>query len=203
MSTPAGTPGAPPTTDPPKNDPAPVTDPPKADPPKADPAKTFTQAELDAIVTDRLTRERKKYGDYDDLKAKAAKHDQVVKDQETESQKAIREATEKAEAEATAKVRPLLVAAEFRAEAAGRIDAARLATLTEDIDMSRYLNPDGSIDTAKIKTKIDAWAPAVNAPKPGQKPDPSQGAGTGGKSSGMQAGREMHAARRGKNRKDQ
>jgi hypothetical protein len=35
--------------------------------------KTFTQSELDAIVKDRLDRERKKYSDYSDLKAKAQK----------------------------------------------------------------------------------------------------------------------------------
>lgn len=38
-------------------------------------AKTFTQAELDAVVRDRLKREREKYADYDDLKAKAAEVD--------------------------------------------------------------------------------------------------------------------------------
>lgn len=42
----------------------------------SDTDKTFTQAEVDAIVRDRLKRERdataSKYADYDDLKAKAA-----------------------------------------------------------------------------------------------------------------------------------
>ena len=33
--------------------------------------KTFTQAELESIVADRLARERAKYPDYEDLKAKA------------------------------------------------------------------------------------------------------------------------------------
>ena len=33
--------------------------------------RTFTQAEVDAIVSDRLKRERAKYSDYDDIKAKA------------------------------------------------------------------------------------------------------------------------------------
>lgn len=37
--------------------------------------RTFTQAEVNAIVTDRLNRERAKYADYDDLKAKAAQLD--------------------------------------------------------------------------------------------------------------------------------
>ena len=37
------------------------------------PAKTFTQAELDQIIKDRLGREREKYADYDSLKASASK----------------------------------------------------------------------------------------------------------------------------------
>ena len=37
--------------------------------------RTFTQDEVNAIVDDRLTRERAKYADYDDLKAKAGKTD--------------------------------------------------------------------------------------------------------------------------------
>lgn len=37
-----------------------------------EPPKTFTQAELDDIVAKRLDRERKKFGDYDDLKTKLA-----------------------------------------------------------------------------------------------------------------------------------
>lgn len=33
--------------------------------------RTFTQDEVNSIIADRLTRERAKYADYDDLKAKA------------------------------------------------------------------------------------------------------------------------------------
>ncbi|MBA9002017.1 capsid assembly scaffolding protein Gp46 family protein [Thermomonospora cellulosilytica] len=39
--------------------------------PAAPAEKTFTQAELDRIVAERLRREREKYADYDDLKARA------------------------------------------------------------------------------------------------------------------------------------
>lgn len=37
--------------------------------------RTFTQAEVNSIVADRLTRERAKYADYDDLKNKAQQFD--------------------------------------------------------------------------------------------------------------------------------
>ena len=35
--------------------------------------RTFTQADVDRIVADRLKRDREKYADYDVLKEKAAK----------------------------------------------------------------------------------------------------------------------------------
>lgn len=51
--------------------------------------KTFTQAEVDAIVGDRLKRDRAKYSDYEDLKAKAGKYDQLEEASKSELQKAI------------------------------------------------------------------------------------------------------------------
>jgi predicted nucleic acid-binding Zn-ribbon protein len=54
--------------------------------------KTFTQAELDAVVKDRLKREREKYSDYEDLKAKAAKFDEAEEANKTELQKATERA---------------------------------------------------------------------------------------------------------------
>ena len=56
--------------------------------------KTFTQAELDAIVSDRLKRERAKYEGFDELKAKADELDALKEANKTELQKA----TEKAQA---------------------------------------------------------------------------------------------------------
>ena len=47
--------------------------------------KTFTQEEVDAIVGDRLKRERAKYADYDALSEKAGKYDA----EQTELQKVI------------------------------------------------------------------------------------------------------------------
>jgi hypothetical protein len=55
-----------------------------------------SQEELDRIISDRLTRERGKYADYDDLKAKAAKWEQAEDAAKTEAQRAL-ERAEKAE----------------------------------------------------------------------------------------------------------
>lgn len=65
------------------------------------PEKTFTQSELDQIIGERLKREREKYPDYDALKEKAAKLDQIEEDAKTELQKA-QEKAEKLEAELSA-----------------------------------------------------------------------------------------------------
>lgn len=48
-----------------------------------------SQEALDKIVQTRLARERSKYADYDDLKAKATKFDETVEANKTDLQKAI------------------------------------------------------------------------------------------------------------------
>jgi predicted acyl esterase len=59
-----------------------------------------SQADLDRIVADRLSRERAKYADYDDLKTKASEYDKVAEAQKTAEQKAA-----EALAEAQSKVK--------------------------------------------------------------------------------------------------
>ena len=49
--------------------------------------KTFTQEELDSIIEGRLARERQKYADYEDLRAKASKYDEYQEQSKTELQK--------------------------------------------------------------------------------------------------------------------
>lgn len=55
--------------------------------------KTFTQAELNAIVQKRVGELTSKYGNYEELKEKALKFDKIEEESKTELQKA----TEKAE----------------------------------------------------------------------------------------------------------
>lgn len=50
--------------------------------------RTFTQTELDKIVQSRVFEERKKLGNYDELKAKADELDQLKEASKTELQKA-------------------------------------------------------------------------------------------------------------------
>lgn len=85
--------------------------------------KTFTQAELDRIVSDRLKREREKFGDVDDLRQKAQKYDELEASQKTELQKATdATAAEKERADkAEARYRSVVVEREFT-RAAAKVD---------------------------------------------------------------------------------
>ena len=68
--------------------------------------KTFTQSELNAIIADRISEVKEKYGDYDDLKAKAQKFDEAEEASKselqrvTESRDALQAELEKVRAEA-------------------------------------------------------------------------------------------------------
>lgn len=98
--------------------------------------QTFTQADLDRIVSERLGRQRAQYADYDDLKAKAAKHDEAVEAQKTEAQKAIDRAAAAEARAAKAELESLrtAVAAEkgLPATAAKRLQGSNRAELEAD-----------------------------------------------------------------------
>lgn len=51
-----------------------------------------SQAELDRIISDRVSRERAKYQDYGDLKQKATQFDAIAEAQKSELQKAVERA---------------------------------------------------------------------------------------------------------------
>lgn len=94
--------------------PEPTPDP--QDPP-VDPPKTFTQAELDDVIAKRIERERKKYGDYDEIKAKLSE----LENAEAEREKAKLSETERLESE---KAEALKAAEDAKAERDKALTAA-------------------------------------------------------------------------------
>lgn len=68
--------------------------------------QTFSQADVDRIVRERLGRERSSKADYDDLKAKAAELDKLRDAQASESEKAINKATKETEARVRGQLEP-------------------------------------------------------------------------------------------------
>lgn len=57
--------------------------------PEPTPEKTFTQAELDAILKDRLARNNTKFADYDDVKAKLTEYEQAQQKKADEELSAV------------------------------------------------------------------------------------------------------------------
>ena len=119
------------------------------------PERTFTQTEMEAIIGERLKRERAKYADYDDVKAKAAKFDEAEEASKTELQKAVEERDKfKSQLEA-------MEAEKARAEAVMRaaeehgVDVGLLSRMSGDVDEN----------AAYLKTQM------ANAPKYGHVPD--------------------------------
>lgn len=117
--------------------------------------RTFTQEELDAVVRQRLERERSKYIDYDDLKAKASKWAEHEEAQKTELQK-LQDKADKLEREKQASeagYRDRLLRAEVRIQAAqmgfrNPDDAYRLADL-------QGLEIDDDGNAAGVKEALD------------------------------------------------
>lgn len=96
----------------------PPQDPP-ADPP-ADPERTFSQADVDRVVRDRLARQKAQFADYDALKDRASKLDELEEAQKTELQKAHDRAAEleKQATDAAARAQEALLRSAVVAEAA-------------------------------------------------------------------------------------
>ena len=129
-----------------------------------EPAKMFTQEDLEKKIAERLTRERKKYADYDDLKKKAEEYEQAEAERkkaemtaqerlEAERAEALRKAQEAEEAAqrsmSTANQR--LIKSEFKLlakEAGVRADALEDAFKLADVS-GVTVDEDGNVDGVK------------------------------------------------------
>jgi len=122
----------PPAGDPPQNDPS--ANPPANDPP-AD--KTFSQAEVDRIVGERVGRERQKYADYNELKQAKERLDEIEQANATEAEKAAKradQAEEKLARRTENTRRATLVAALAASEDIGPGRAGAAAKLIEGVE---------------------------------------------------------------------
>jgi hypothetical protein len=152
--------------------------------------QTFSQADVDRVVTERLNRERSKYADYDELKQRATQWDKFVNESKSDQEKALDEARQDAERNAYDKARRefggQLVEANLRAAASGRMSDASLSALLAGVDKTLFLTEQGSVDSAKVTQFIDGIAPTKT---PGQTPGGfGQGPRTGTPKAGIDAG---------------
>ena len=141
--------------DPPSPEPTPKPDPAKPDPEP----KTFTQAELDAIVGDRLKRQKAQFADYDDVKAKASKYDEIEQQSKTELEKvqAERDAAVKVAADAADRARREALRSAIVAEAAkaGAVAPEQVVALLPAGAVT--VNDDGTVEGAAdaVKTFLE------------------------------------------------
>ena len=107
-------------------------------PDKGDEGRTFTQADLDRIIEQRLAKEKAKFSDYDDLRRKAEQLAEIENASKTETEK-LREELDQiraAHAEATAKAirAEVAISKGLTAAQAKRLVGSTLDELEADAD---------------------------------------------------------------------
>jgi protoporphyrinogen oxidase len=117
---------------------------------------TLTQAEVDKKIEERLIRERRKYADYDDLKKKAARLQQIEDGQKTEAQKLNDQLAAQA-----------IELQELRVE---RIRRAAASAAGLDPDLAEFITAADEVDAAEQAKKLAERLKATKTP-----PDFKQG----------------------------
>ena len=111
--------------------------------------KTFTQADLDRVVAERLAREKAKFGDYEDLKRKAAEFDKGQQAQlsEQEKLKAELEAEKAKGSKATEAANQRMMKAELKLQAASQgVPVDRIAAVMKLADTAALkVSDDGEV----------------------------------------------------------
>lgn len=154
--------------DPPTGAEPPTTPPAGGEPDPAAPV-AMTQQQLDAIIADRLRRQKAQFGDYDDLKAKAEKFDaaEAANKSELEREREARTKAETERDEAARRSAERLAAAELKAALTGITDDP--GDIIDDLNLAKYITADGEVDTdavAKTREKYAALKPTTTTPPP-------------------------------------
>jgi hypothetical protein len=141
--------------------------------------KTFSQEELDAILKDRLDRERKKYADYADLKTKAAEFEKLQAEKLSETEKAAKKLIdlEKRIAEKEAQI----AARDLRDKKRSALEAAKLGlpdgtAISDILDMFPGAEDDIPAQIEKFQKLFPARQGLGSSTTLGSKVSPPDGA---------------------------
>jgi len=168
------------------------TDPQQTDPTSTDPAGGVDEdiaAQLQAAQEEleRWKAQARKHEDRAKANRDAASElERVKREAMSEQERAVADAAEAARQGVLRDLGAKLVHAEIRAAAAGRLPDETLSTLTEAIDVARFLGDGAAVDTDAVKAFVDGVVPAPLppvVPSPLPVADIGQGAGRGGANS--------------------
>lgn len=125
-----------------------------------------------------------------ELRTKAEQLDSLSAASQTDQQRAVAEAEQRARAQALAEFTPKLVDLAITAAVAGRLPADQLATTLGPLDRRWFLTDDGQVDTAKVDAYAATLVPTGNGQHPGTFSPAANGYGfqPGAKPSGRDAG---------------
>lgn len=139
----------------------------------------------------------KSRGDYDAVKAKADAYDQYKASTATDQEKAVQAASDAARAAVLAETTPVLVKTEFRLATAGRLTTEQLDTILGPLDLRWFMDPAGTVDTAKVATYAASIAPAApGGPTPPAFPDLGQGRREGATGPSVAAGKDLYESQK-------
>lgn len=159
--------------------------------------------ERDLVVNQRVARERAKFADYSDLKAKAEAHDKALEAARTDQEKAVEAAKTEGRTEGLSVANARLVSAEARALAAeAKFRNPALAVRALDLK-DIPVGDDGEVDGTAIKAKLKELSDADpylldDGKKPTPKPDKAQGGTVDKGDASVARGRDMFESRRAK-----
>lgn len=111
--------------------------------------QTFTQDEVNEIIKQRLARQKSQYSDYSELKKFKADFEQQRLSSLSENEKAIEQAKAEARLEAQRDYGIKLAGAEVRAAISPFVDDVE--DIVEDLNLSKFVMEDGSVDTLSVK----------------------------------------------------
>jgi hypothetical protein len=155
--------------------------------------KTFTQADVDRIVADRLGRERSKYSDYDQIRVKAEEFDKLKEAQASETEKALKQAAKDTEQRVRAELEPRML----------RLEVALAKGLPEELGAKVLSAAKRLVGSTREELEADAAEFFATAPITAAPPAPPSfdqgtrgGSGTGRPT--VASGADLYAQRTGK-----
>lgn len=141
------------------------------------------------------------------LREKADRQDALEDELASDKDRAVKEAKTVAQSEADARYRPLLAETAFRVAIGDRKPEAEVDEFIDDLNLTRFLTDDGKVDTAKVLSRVEQFAPATGTRQDQQThrrgPSPTGQGNRGGNRTGegdrsVDAGRELYRAGRKK-----